>query len=323
MWKIIAAVVMLMGSILPGLGQGAKSSVVAESDIATLKPGEFLWEPGLAPQGPMTILVNLGVQRAYVYRNGVRIGASTISSGKAGYETPTGVFTILQKDIHHRSKKYNNAPMPYTQRLTWSGIALHAGGLPGYPSSHGCIHLPMAFSKALFQETAMGMTVIVTSTPPAPQTILAPDILHAPAFGSPAPMTGEAFSWTPEKSPSGPLTVLVSAADQRVLVLRNGLVIGRSQVEIPSGIIAGTHALQMLGRDGAGVPQWFYIGLPGHEAGKGKPLDRRKLEAVHVPQAFLDGVRKVLSAGATMLVTEEGFSQGGAGQKLTILNSVS
>src|SRR5438093_10832988 len=85
-----------------------------------------------------------------IYRNGVRIGVSTISSGRDGYETPTGVFTILEKNKEHISHKFNDAPMPYQERLTWSGVALHAGGLPGYPESHGCVHLPLAFSKILF-----------------------------------------------------------------------------------------------------------------------------------------------------------------------------
>jgi len=98
---------------VPGLAfdPGAKKSEIAETAVANLKPGQFLWVPGIAPAGPMTIVVNLKVQRAYVYRNGVRIGASTISSGKKGHETPTGVFTILQKNKDHSSNLYNTAPM--------------------------------------------------------------------------------------------------------------------------------------------------------------------------------------------------------------------
>ena len=84
-----------------------------------LKPGEFLWHPEVAPDGPVVLVVSLDEQRAYVYRNGMAIGVSTISSGKTGKETPTGVFTILQKNKDHRSNLYNNAPMPYMQRLTW------------------------------------------------------------------------------------------------------------------------------------------------------------------------------------------------------------
>ncbi len=97
-----------------------------------LKPGEYLWHPEISPTGPIVLVVSLDEQRAYVYRNGIAIGLTTISSGKAGHETPTGVFTILQKDKDHRSNLYS-APMPYMQRLTWDGIALHGGSLPGHP----------------------------------------------------------------------------------------------------------------------------------------------------------------------------------------------
>ena len=107
-----------------------------------LAPGKFVWDATTAATGPVLVAVNLDEQMAYVYRNGVRIGRSTVSSGKEGHDTPTGVFSILQKNKDHRSKKYNNAPMPYMQRLTWDGIALHAGNLPGYPASHGCVRMP-------------------------------------------------------------------------------------------------------------------------------------------------------------------------------------
>ncbi|WP_164107572.1 L,D-transpeptidase family protein, partial [Serratia marcescens] len=87
--------------------------------LSALKPGQFIWSPQVAPDGPLVVLVDLHLQQAYVYRNGVRIGTTTISSGRKGHETPTGVFTILQKDADHRSNKYNNAAMPFMERLTW------------------------------------------------------------------------------------------------------------------------------------------------------------------------------------------------------------
>ncbi|MBK8750386.1 MAG: L,D-transpeptidase family protein [Candidatus Competibacteraceae bacterium] len=113
-------------------------------DAATLKPGEFTWHPERAPSGPVVIIVSVPEQRAYVYRNGVRIGASTVSTGKPGHETPTRVFSILEKDQKHVSSTYQGAAMPYMERLTWDGIALHAGKLPGYPASHGCVRLPLS-----------------------------------------------------------------------------------------------------------------------------------------------------------------------------------
>ena len=139
---------------------------ITEADISRLEPGEFIWKPWLAPYGRMTVVVNLHAQRASIYRDGVPIGATTISSGRRKYRTPTGVFRILEKDTMHHSKKYKNAPMPFTQRFTRDGVALHGGGVPGYPSSHGCIHLPRKFAKLLFEETSLGTTVVVTNGEP-------------------------------------------------------------------------------------------------------------------------------------------------------------
>ncbi|WP_447910404.1 L,D-transpeptidase family protein [Brevundimonas bullata] len=97
----------------PALSQGRPASSVVDLARAadSLQLGEWVWAPAIAPSGPVLIYVNLSDQRATVYRNGVRIGVSTISSGKPGHETPTGVFTILQKDARHHSTTYNNAPM--------------------------------------------------------------------------------------------------------------------------------------------------------------------------------------------------------------------
>ena len=126
-----------------------------------MQPGDYVWTPEAAPPGQVVVVVSLPGQRAHVYRNGIRIGMSTISSGKPGHETPTGVFPILQKREEHYSNLYDGAPMPYMQRLTWDGIALHAGRIPGYPASHGCIRLPKEFAKRLFAATERGVTVVV------------------------------------------------------------------------------------------------------------------------------------------------------------------
>ena len=96
-----------------------------------LENGEFNWFPERSAAGPMLIIVSIPDQKLHVYRNGIRVAASTCSTGKPGHSTPTGVFKILEKDKHHRSSTYNNAPMPNMNRLTWSGIALHAGPTAG------------------------------------------------------------------------------------------------------------------------------------------------------------------------------------------------
>ncbi|MFL9840394.1 L,D-transpeptidase family protein [Sphingomonas sp. ST-64] len=131
-----------------------------------LRNGQWTWLEDAAYQraggaSGVTILVSLPGQVAYVYRDGILIAASTVSTGKKGKGTPAGEFTILQKRVHHRSNLYSNAPMPFMQRLTWDGIALHAGSLPGYPASHGCIRFPREFAKRLYEITELGTAVSV------------------------------------------------------------------------------------------------------------------------------------------------------------------
>ena len=124
-----------------------------------LSPGEYVWHPERATSGEVHAYVDLGAQLVSVYRGDTRIGLSTISSGMPGHETPAGRFEILQKKVEHYSNLYNDAPMPYMQRLTWDGIAFHVGRLPGKPASHGCIRLPEEFAKLFFDATDHGGTV--------------------------------------------------------------------------------------------------------------------------------------------------------------------
>ena len=144
-----------------------------EREADDLRPGTFLWEPELSRTGPVEIVVSIPQQRAYVYRGGTLIGVSTVSTGRRGHETPTGSFSILQKRPRHFSNLYNNAPMPYMQRLTWDGIALHAGQIPGHPASHGCVRLPLAFAQHLFGATRIGAQVHILRASPAPREALA------------------------------------------------------------------------------------------------------------------------------------------------------
>ncbi len=182
--------------------------------VDALKPGQFVWVAQDAYEGPMKIVVVLDIQRIYVFQNDKLIGFSTISSGKKGKETPTGFFTILQKNIDHKSNLYSNAPMPFMQRLTWDGIAMHGGQLPGYPASHGCIRLPLAFAKALYGVTQMNQEVFVlsdTATPvkrPEPKPIVDPVVVPPPVLDSvttpavSAPQTTAPFPPEPSKSKS-------------------------------------------------------------------------------------------------------------------------
>ena len=128
---------------------------------APLAPGKFEWTPDASSSGPIVVVVSLPAQMAHVYRGDTRIGRTTISSGREGHDTPPGTYEILEKRRDHRSNLYNNAPMPFMQRLTWDGIALHAGRIPGKPASHGCVRLPHEFARKLFSITEHGSTVVV------------------------------------------------------------------------------------------------------------------------------------------------------------------
>lgn len=153
----------LLVTAIFSLAMAASLGVRAADLDPDLQPGEYQWRTDIPDDGPTVIVVSLPEQRLHVYRGGQRIGVSTVSSGKPGKETPTGVFPILQKKRAHRSNLYNDAPMPYMQRLTWDGIALHAGRIPGYPASHGCIRLPHAFAEQLFELTERDSTLVVVA----------------------------------------------------------------------------------------------------------------------------------------------------------------
>lgn len=128
-----------------------------------LRAGQFQWfDNAIRNYVPLMIVVSLSTQRARVYQGDVLIGETSISSGRRGYETPAGTYTILQKKRFHRSNLYDDAPMPYMLRLTWGGVAIHAGHVPGRPASHGCIRMPSKFVSKLFGLAGYDTTVIVT-----------------------------------------------------------------------------------------------------------------------------------------------------------------
>ena len=141
----------------------------------------------LLPPGPLHIVISIDAQRASLYAGGTLVRQSSISSGTPEYPTPMGVFSILQKNRHHVSNIYH-VPMPFMQRITWSGIALHQGPLPGYPASHGCIRLPLDFAELLWKTTRIGARVIVARPETAPVEIAHPRLAAfapKPALDSP------------------------------------------------------------------------------------------------------------------------------------------
>jgi lipoprotein-anchoring transpeptidase ErfK/SrfK len=162
--SLLAAALLFATGIASAHGApfGTRQAEAAAAQEATLKPGAYDWHPEASPYGAVLVVVSIEDQLAYVYRNGVRIGTTTVSTGRPGYSTPTGVFQILQKKKMHHSNLYDDAPMPFMQRLTWDGVALHAGRIPGRPASHGCVRLPLEFARKLYDVTYHGGTVVVT-----------------------------------------------------------------------------------------------------------------------------------------------------------------
>jgi hypothetical protein len=137
-----------------------------------------------APGEPILAIVSLQSQRITVYDANGWILRAPVSSGQTGRETPAGIFSVIQKEADHYSNIYDDAFMPHMQRITWSGIALHGGQLPGYPASHGCVRMPFDFAARLFDVTRMGLRVIVAPTDVAPV-----EIVH-PALFQPKPGAG-------------------------------------------------------------------------------------------------------------------------------------
>jgi lipoprotein-anchoring transpeptidase ErfK/SrfK len=144
-----------------GYSQKAKAEMAATFGTVALKPAESRWVSDVPAEGPTKIVVSLTDQLAWVYRGDRMIAATTISSGKKDHESPVGQFPILAKEVFHKSNRYSAAPMPFMLRLNRWGVALHGGVVPGYPASHGCIRLPMAFAKKLFGYVARGDNVYV------------------------------------------------------------------------------------------------------------------------------------------------------------------
>lgn len=291
-------------------------SAVPQADVRALEPGEFLWYPQIAPEGPVVLVVSLDEQRAYVYRNGIAIGVSTISSGKAGKDTPSGVFTILQKNKDHRSNLYNNAPMPYMQRLTWDGIALHGGHLPGYPASHGCVRLPQAFAEKLFGITRFGDSVVVANAKASPASLVHPAVLAPVTAGGqtahPELAPYEVY-WNESASPEGPVSILVSLYDQRVSVLRNGVLIGAAPLQMVRDFALNGTVLLVMTTGMEDVPslldpqqkehRWVAHRVLG-EAGAPMPPLRSLGDSFWLPQDFARRLYGVLKPGTTVLLSD-------------------
>jgi hypothetical protein len=283
-------------------------------DPATLKPGEFRWTPERAAEGPVVVLVSIPKQWVVVYRNGVRIAAATCSTGRPGHRTPAGVFVILRKDKSHHSSTYNNASMPYMERLTWQGVALHAGDLPGYPASHGCVRLPLEFAKLLFGVTTLGTPVIVADGDVAATDFQHPGLLisnHLEDMAREAVKTVSAKSFHPVTATTQTheaSSFVISAVDRKLIAFVNG----KETFTAPVGIEYpekpfGTHAFTLTGPDADPAHlNWLAFGL---SAGTNQVLVSALLASETVKRIDLapdvaKRMTSLLHPGSTLVVTD-------------------
>lgn len=193
-WTITAASVLLLGSARPPAaapprlpvdpaaleaetacpGGAGESCILLSSDggemvlaglpepLSPPAPRSAPIAPAAPAPSPVRVVISLPQQKAFVFRAGALVATAPVSTGRPGHPTPVGTFRILQKAVTHHSNRYSNAPMPFMQRLTDYGIALHAGALPGYPASHGCIRLPWGFARKLYGMTDFATRVTIT-----------------------------------------------------------------------------------------------------------------------------------------------------------------
>jgi len=299
------------------LAPSRRSLAALGEAVKDLKPGDFIWRPQLSPNGPVVVVVSLPLQLVHVYRNGIVIAVSTCSTGKSGHSTPTGVFTILQKRKEHYSSTYNNAPMPNMQRLTWKGFALHAGQLPGYPASHGCIRLPMEFSQLLFSITGLGTSVIIADHTSTHKSAVQPaPILPSDVSGAAKDATAAAASakQKTDRAPAeGFASILVSGQDRKAYLIVDGFVKMDTPISIhDEATPLGTHLYSLVGPSPDGhFFKWNSFDIDGD------PQNSTTVDLWTDPVLarvdYLDGpgvraVARTLRPGTTMVITDTAAS---------------
>lgn len=183
----------------------------AQQEQTAVSPGGYRWLAEGPFDGPLYLIISIERQMVHVYDGGRLIGLASVSTGARGHRTPTGEYPILQKREWHRSNLYSNAPMPFMQRLTWDGVALHAGHNPGYPASHGCIRLPKEFARKLFGLTQIGTLVRVNADELGPALMLDTLVLNDPGTA--------VVTFTPGAQPLAPEAAPVKLASNEAPTL--------------------------------------------------------------------------------------------------------
>ena len=309
-------------------------------------------------KGPLLLIVSIRKQTVTLYDAGVAVAESPISSGTPANPTPTGIFSILEKDLWHRSNIYSDAPMPYMQRLTWEGVALHEGELPGYPASHGCIRLPHDFALRLWRATNIGSRVIISYDGVAPVEFAHPRLFGPPAeveqtvtvepdqnvivlrlsatrLSNPSAAIQSSASidapptipprpilariGPPADAPpnrvlrSGPLSILISQRDQRMYVRKDFKPMFDFPVTIANlGQPLGSHLFMATAQDGdKKTLRWTVVSVPSTLPAKSQRVASAKeaFDRLEIPKDAVDRVSALMSVGATIIITDQGFSR--------------
>lgn len=303
-----------LGFIVAGAALGVERAWAQRGrEVHDLKPGEFTWHPERSPDGPVSIIVSIPDQLVHVYRNGVRIAVSTCSTGKQGHSTPTGVFTILEKDKHHHSSTYNNAPMPNMNRLTWSGVALHAGKLPGYPASHGCIRLPMKFSELLFTVTHVGTPVIIAGNHSEPREVVHPGLVLADyaehEFESVVAksMKGKTKPWAATVDDfKGATSLVVSRGDMTATILENGEIVaqGKAVIKDPDRALGAHVFVLMDAHDGHKGMVWHGMGHHPDDNVNVPDAETAVIRRISADKAVINAMTARMHPGMVLVTTD-------------------
>jgi hypothetical protein len=275
------------------------------------------------PKGPFQIIISIADQHLSLYGSDGLIARAPVSTGMRGHATPLGVFSVIEKQKWHRSNIYSAAPMPYMQRITWSGVALHAGVLPGFPASHGCIRLNNAFAVRLFHLTKVGTRVIITRREVAPVEIAAPALLmptpksaeplanddaerrlSAPsevktaAAGDVAPSASDGSSLQGQADageqgrPPRPISIFVSRKTQNLSVRQNFAPLFDSPIRIDQPEIPiGTHIFTAMTTEPSAM-RWTLVSIP--EDARTEPRKEERKSALQAgPKAGETAVAQV------------------------------
>jgi lipoprotein-anchoring transpeptidase ErfK/SrfK len=307
------------------------------------KPALGTPEQPAKPKAPLSVLISLDRQQLTLYSGSEPIAHSRVSTGVKGRSTPTGVFSVIQKDRYHRSNLYDDAPMYFMQRITWSGVAMHQGIVPNYPASHGCIRLPEAFAKQLWGTTGVGVRVIITHgevfpheishprlfTPKAPVVATNINSLEAAKqawkiaqLGGAVPLMGATASDVvsppsldsvprPAARPakSSPISVFISRKEGKLFV-RKGfepLLDTPIEIENPDQPL-GTHVFSAIGRKDDGTLKWTVVSMSSGKPTPGAvPTAGSVLDRITIPQTVLDRISEMTAPGTSLIVSDHGL----------------